>query len=97
MNEPATGWLFRPGEALPLQVTAQGARFSLAELRTIVGGHIEAVPVRYAGRWSYLIVNDRGKLEGLRFNQAATEAFSEFLAGDWIAGHALVVERGALG
>ena len=46
-----------------------GDRFSLQELRTFVGGYIEAVRLN-PDEW--LIVNEEGKLEGLPVNTFAT-------------------------
>lgn len=70
--------------------------FSLEELRDIVEGDIQAVPLR-DGRW--LIINDSGKIKGLPANQPATEvmhAASDIAKDDIIVGNALLCLPGEL-
>jgi hypothetical protein len=92
----ATGLLFRPEIAVPVTVTARGEKWSLEELKLIIAGYIEVVPVEFKGHPYLLIVNEDGKRD-LRFNGMATVAFQGSLQPyDWIAGNALLVERGTV-
>jgi len=94
----ATGLLFRPEIAVPVTVTARGEKWSLEELKLIIAGYIEVVPVEFKGHPYLLIVNEDGKRD-LRFNGMATELFRGRhlgIASDWVAGNALLVERGTV-
>jgi hypothetical protein len=78
------------GEKIP--VTPQdGKAFSLAELQAFVGGYIQKLPVR--GSDCMMVINERGKLEGLPINLLATAMMKDVLRpGDCIVGNALVCD-----
>ncbi len=68
---------------------ANGPRFTLAELQGLVGGYIEV-----GRRWEdgrVLLVNEEGRIRGLRVNVAAT-VLTDF---DFpIVGDAVLLEKG---
>lgn len=75
------------GEELEVQ-PENGTDFSLKECQTIVGGHLEMVPLA-DGR--VMILNEEGKLDDLPVNLAATALYLEERAGyDEIVGDVLV-------
>lgn len=83
-------------EAKPIEVAPKnGSTFTLEELQNYVGGYIEIITCENP---NYLIVmNEEGKLLGLRKNYFATEfAGSGIFAGDYIAGCVIICERGMI-
>ncbi len=66
-----------------------GSTLTLRELRRLVGGYIERVPMS-DGRVMY--INEEGKFAQLERNVAATALVSDVLdPGDYIAGPAVVM------
>lgn len=66
-----------------------GKSFSLDELQKFVGGFIEIVPTKKAGK--VLVIDDEGKLKtGAKRNALATELYDGFSA---IVGNALLVDE----
>lgn len=73
-----------------------GASFKLAELHTIVGGYIQAVPLP-DGR--YLVCNEDGKRLELPVNEAATRALHAAggMPSDLVVGEVLIASDQELG
>lgn len=68
---------------------AAGSTFTLDELQAFVGGWIQIIRVGSA----LMVLNEEGKLNGLPFNEAATQRAHGFLfANDFIVGDVLVCE-----
>lgn len=66
----------------------------LALFQSIIGGYVEAVPVKDGG---FLLFHEEGKILNLCRNEAATELVGDFLlSDDYIAGTAIHVSRGEL-
>lgn len=75
--------IFRPGRAKP-ETHKRADPFTLSQLQALVGGYIQVVPMP-DGRSLY--IHEEGKLEGLEYNEAATEAMDgNLLDGDTIVG-----------
>lgn len=69
-----------------------GKYYTLPELQQIVGGYIEQVTPR--GSEDSLIVNEEGKLLGLRHNATATSWLRNHgIYDDYIVGDALLVDN----
>ena len=49
--------------------------YSLEELKAIVGGHVEIIPL-------LMVVNEEGILERLPINQQATNVYGSLIVGD---------------
>ena len=65
-----------------------GTDFTLDELKDIVGGYIEILPL---GKKYLMVVNDEGKLQGLPINHAATSVLCNvYRTNDYIVGNALI-------
>ena len=62
--------IYHPG--MPYQAAApeNGKFFTLKELQTIVGGYIECLSLKNG---MTMVVNEEGKLEGLPYNDLATD------------------------
>jgi hypothetical protein len=71
---------------------ANGKMFTLPELQAIVGGYIEMA--RTNGEL-VMILNEEGKLKGLKTNLFAT-ALYRYRSADYIVGDVLLVELGFL-
>lgn len=71
-----------------------GKTFSLDELKKFVGGYIEIVTVKFDGKDYLMVVNEEGKLNGLPYNEAATELYQTSFWGDCdcILGDALICD-----
>lgn len=68
-----------------------GNDFSLDELRAIVEGYIEVVSLNNG---FILVLNEEGKLQGLPFNEVATNVLVRYRgAGDYIVGTALLCRK----
>lgn len=85
-----------PGDEPVLLHCYPGDSIDLKEMQKIVEGHIETVPTVLAKEWSreegvgtVLIVNEEGKLQGLRANQWATDISA--LYNDVIVGNAILM------
>ena len=65
---------------------AKGTRFKLEQMQAIVGGYIEYVQCKDGKH--VLVINEEGKIEGLPYNEKATE-LAELMVGDYIVGDAL--------
>lgn len=85
-----------PGDEPVLLHCHPGDSLDLKEMQKIVEGHIETVPTVLAKEWSreedvgtVLIVNEEGKLQGLRVNQWATDISA--LYNDVIVGNAILM------
>lgn len=63
-----------------------GKTFSLEELQAAVGGYIELVTIQ--GGSKLMLVNEEGKLNGLPFNDVATQLMAN--PHDFVVGNALV-------
>lgn len=74
------------GEIEPV-APANGVRFTLRELQTLVGGYIEIVRCPWGG---LMIVDEEGHLKRKRWNAAATLLAQ---SRDPIAGDVVLVER----
>lgn len=75
-------------------VPENGKFFSLKEMQAAVGGLIEVVQLD-EGRT--LVVNEEGKMLGLPPNEKATGmALRHLFDGDWIAGNAVLCEKGEI-
>ena len=88
--------VIRPKEEMVLLHCYPGESLDLKTLQEIVEGHIETVPTVLAKEWSreegvgtVLIVNEEGKLQGLRVNQWATDISA--LYNDVIVGNAILM------
>jgi hypothetical protein len=69
--------------------------FTLEELQVLVGGSIEVVAL---GDGRLLVLNEEGKLEGLPYNEQATQlARGCLFPGDVIVGTVVVVTEQELG
>ena len=68
-----------------------GNDFSLEELKSYVGGYIEAL--YGAGHDVYMILNEEGKLKDLPVNPLATEIFRTDFGGgqDYIVGDVIII------
>lgn len=73
------------GEIIPI-MPKDGKFFTLKELQDIVKGYIEIVNLQ-DGR--LMIVNEEGKLDGLKPNQEATKLY----VNDYIVGDVLVTPK----
>lgn len=67
-----------------------GKDFKLEELKAIVNGYIEIVGIEYNGEFVHLVCNEEGKLDGLPFNQKATEIAIKGGLFDEIVGDVLI-------
>lgn len=71
-----------------VQISPQkGAFFKLKELQELVGGYIETIPVSTD---QLMVINEEGKLDGLPYNQRATEIAIENCVFDRIVGDVLI-------
>lgn len=67
--------IFYPAEGEPREIKpANGKAFTLKEMQTLVEGRIDILPLP-SGR--YIVVNDEGKLNGLKKNEHATKIWME--------------------
>lgn len=70
-----------------------GTDFSINELQAFVGGYIEIITIKFDGKDYYMVVNEEGKLNGLPYNEAATELYQKTsFWGDCIVGDALICD-----
>ena len=65
----------------------KGKTFTLKELQEFVGGYIETIPVSTD---QLMVINEEGKLDGLPYNQKATEIAIENCVFDRIVGDVLI-------
>ena len=72
-----------------INVTPKEKYFSLVELSAFVNGHIEIL----SNETTSIILNEKGKLKNLSFNENATKICKEMLfPSDYIAGDAIVCD-----
>lgn len=64
-----------------------GQTFELKELQELVGGYIETIPVSTN---QLMVLNEEGKLDGLPYNQKATEIAFKNCVFDWIVGNVVI-------
>lgn len=68
-----------------------GKFYELSELREIVDGYIEIVPVSST---QYAVINEEGKILNLPINRLATLDYSTTLyANDYFAGNVLICDK----
>ena len=78
------------GEVLDIE-PKNGKDFSLEELQAVVGGYIEIAEMKGG---EFMVINEEGKLEGLPFNEKATELYQKKVyQGDFIVGDVLVCKK----
>jgi hypothetical protein len=77
-------WIVRADERWEWPEPSNGKKFTLDELREIVGGRIEMirVPAAFSKRKMYMVVNEVGKLKGLPPNTLATTIMGQLIVGD---------------
>jgi hypothetical protein len=62
--------------------------FTLEELKSVVGGYIEIVPI---GKSTFMVVNEEGKLLNLPINEGATRVYrASRNTDDFIVGNVLI-------
>jgi hypothetical protein len=62
---------------------------TLEGMQAAVGGYIQIVNTKDG---KLMVMNEEGKLEGLEFNETATEMV-ELFPGDYVAGNVLIAEQ----
>lgn len=62
------------------QVLALDHKISMDELRNLIGGWVELVPVRFGSQ--QLIVDEEGRLKGKPFNKKASQIALQEIVGD---------------
>lgn len=75
------------GTKVEVQPKDKRGYFSLEELQDAVGGYIE---LAYLKGGKTMVINEEGKILGLKINVEATKLYSEVDSNDYIAGDVLV-------
>jgi hypothetical protein len=68
---------------------ANGKKFTLVEMQTLVGGYIEMAQTNDG---QYLVIDEEGKIKGKDINQVAS-AMYRFFPHDYIVGDAILASR----
>ena len=75
------------GTKVEVQPKDKHGYFSLEELQDAVGGYIE---LAYLKGGKTMVINEEGKILGLKINVEATKLYSEVDSNDYIVGDVLV-------
>lgn len=81
--------VYKPNGQIITTEPSNGTDFSLKELQEIVGGYIQVI---YLPDNQVMVINEEGKLDGLEYNDNATEILEEVM-DDFIVGNALICDR----
>ncbi len=66
----------------------------LYKMQEMVDGHIELVACRYENQRRPMIINEEGKLDGLKLNSKATEMYLDLHdVKDYIVGKAIIFKN----
>jgi len=82
-----TGIILRADGTQEAVAPANKKDFSLKEMQRIVGGYVETL---YLPSNEVMVINEDGKLEGLKVNVRATEIVRGHLIQDTIVGDVLI-------
>lgn len=81
--------IYKPNGQIISIEPENGTDYTLKELQEIVGGYIQII---YLKRNQVMVINEEGKLDGLEYNDNATEILEEVM-DDFIVGNALICDR----
>jgi len=84
----ANGKLFTTDGRI-VDVTFSSTHAQLREMQDLVGGYIEVLWLKDG---NVLVVNEEGKINGLDYNETATEVIQENGMDDIIVGNAILME-----
>lgn len=84
----ANGKLFT-SDGRTVEVTFSGPHAGLREMQDLVGGYIEVLWLKDG---NVLVVNEEGKINGLPYNEEATQLIQENGINDLIVGNAILMD-----
>lgn len=84
----ANGKLFTSDSRI-VEVTFSGPHAGLREMQDLVGGYIEVLWLKDG---NVLVVNEGGKINGLPYNEEATQLIQENGINDLIVGNAILMD-----